>query len=113
MAKGVGLDIGEYEIKVVELDGSYKRPRLTKVSIDGAEATADPDDEASRAADALHVLKDAGIARENVCMGFPCREVVQRIITVPMLPCTCAGAGESGPWSFMFKLRVSLFLSAS
>ena len=38
MAKGVGLDIGEYEIKVVELDGSYKRPRLTKVSIDGAEA---------------------------------------------------------------------------
>lgn len=85
MAKGVGLDIGEYEIKVVELDGSYKKPRLTKVSIDAADSAAAGDDEASRAAEALHVLKDAGIARENVCMGFPCREVVQRTITVPFV----------------------------
>ncbi len=34
MAKAVGLDAGEYEIKVVELDGSLKKPKLTKVSID-------------------------------------------------------------------------------
>src|SRR5687768_12639451 len=82
MAKGVGLDIGGYEVKVVELDGSYKKPRLAKVSIDRAETSAG-DDEASRAAETLHVLKDAGIARENVCLAFPCREAVLRTITVP------------------------------
>ncbi|MEZ5964646.1 MAG: pilus assembly protein PilM [Planctomycetota bacterium] len=82
MAKGVGLDIGEYEIKVVELDGSYRKPRLAKVSIDSVDVG---DDEANRASEALHVLKDAGIARENVCLGFPCRESVLRTITVPFV----------------------------
>lgn len=84
MAKGVGLDIGEYEIKVVELDGSYRKPRLAKVSIDSVDAGGG-DDEANRASEALHVLKDAGIARENVCLGFPCRESVLRTITVPFV----------------------------
>lgn len=85
MAKGVGLDIGEYEIKVVELDGSYRKPRLAKVSIDSIDALGERDDEASRASEVLHVLKDAGIARENVCLGFPCREAVLRTITVPFV----------------------------
>ena len=34
MAKGVGLDAGEFEVKVVELDGSYRKPRLVKASVD-------------------------------------------------------------------------------
>jgi type IV pilus assembly protein PilM len=85
MAKGVGLDIGEYEVKVVELDGSYKKPRLTKVNIDGVEAAEPGDDEANKAAGTLHVLKDAGIARENVCLAFPCREAVLRTVTVPFV----------------------------
>jgi len=85
MAKGVGLDIGEYEIKVVELDGSYRKPRLAKVSIDAVDALGAGDDDAGRASEALHVLKDAGIARENVCLAFPCREAVLRAITVPFV----------------------------
>ncbi len=85
MAKGVGLDIGEYEVKVVELDGSYKKPRLAKVNIDGVDTVAEGADEASKASGTLHVLKDAGIARENVCLAFPCREAVLRTVSVPFV----------------------------
>ncbi len=87
MAKGVGLDIGEYEIKVVELDGSLKKPRLTKVNIDLAESAPGPDaavaDVPGRAV--LHVLKDAGLGRDNISVAFPCREAVLRTISVPFV----------------------------
>ncbi|MHC5063824.1 MAG: pilus assembly protein PilM, partial [Planctomycetota bacterium] len=87
MAKGVGLDAGEYEVKVVELDGSIRKPRMTKVSIERVSQSAlSPADEshAEREAESsLHALKDAKIAQENVCLGFPCREAVLRNITVP------------------------------
>ncbi len=85
MAKGVGLDIGEYEVKVVELDGSYKKPRLAKVNIDAVDTVAEGAAEASKASGTLHVLKDAGIARENVCLAFPCREAVLRTVVVPFV----------------------------
>ncbi|MCA8943507.1 MAG: pilus assembly protein PilM [Planctomycetes bacterium] len=87
MAKGVGLDPGEYEIKVVELDGSYKRPRLAKVSVDRVSqvsAAAVDEEHAHREAEsALHALQDAKIARDNVTLGFPCREAVLRSLVVP------------------------------
>ena len=87
MAKGVGLDPGEYEIKVVELDGSYKKPRLAKVSIDRVSQTTAAASDAGHAAReaevALHALKDAKISRDNVILGFPCREAVLRKLTVP------------------------------
>ena len=34
MAKAVGLDAGEFEVKVVELDGSFRRPRLSRVIVE-------------------------------------------------------------------------------
>ncbi len=87
MAKGVGLDAGEYEVKVVELDGSIRKPRMTKVSIERvAQSALSPADEshAEREAESsLHALRDAKIAQENVCLGFPCREAVLRNLTVP------------------------------
>jgi type IV pilus assembly protein PilM len=87
MAKGVGLDAGEFEVKVVELDGSYRKPRLTKISIDRvaqhSHAAADESHAVREAESALHALKDAGVAKENVILGFPCREAVLRMLTVP------------------------------
>ena len=72
MAKGVGLDAGEFEIKVVELDGSYRKPRLTKVSVDRvSQPNSDVGDaaHAEREAEAaLSALKDAKVARDNVAM---------------------------------------------
>lgn len=85
MAKGVGLDIGEYEIKVVELDGSLKKPRLTKVNIDLADHADPTAGAAGRAVDVLHVLKDAGLGRDNISVAFPCREAVLRTLTVPFV----------------------------
>ncbi len=88
MAKGVGLDAGEYEIKVVELDGSYKKPRLAKVSVDRVSQPSslsadDPEHAAREAESALQALKGANIARDNVILGFPCREAVLRTLDVP------------------------------
>lgn len=87
MAKGVGLDAGEFEVKVVELDGSYRKPRLTKISIDRvaqrSHAAGDEAHAVREAASAVHALRDAGVAKENVTLGFPCREAVLRTLTVP------------------------------
>ncbi len=89
MAKGAGLDAGRYEVKVVELDGSYRKPRLTKVSIDAvseeaAAASGEVVAEAEAEA-ALHALKDASVAKDSVNLGFPCREAVLRILDVPFV----------------------------
>lgn len=87
MAKGVGLDAGEYEVKAVELEGSLRKPRMTKVSIEKVDQSVlSPADEVHaecEAESASHVLKDAKIACDNVSLGFPCREAVLRNITVP------------------------------
>ena len=34
MAKAAGIDAGEYEVKVVELEGSYRKPRLARVFVE-------------------------------------------------------------------------------
>lgn len=87
MAKGVGLDAGEFEIKVVELDGSYRKPRLTSYSVDRVSqptsAAADEAHAAREAEAAFHAIRDAKIARDNVVLGFPCREAVLRILEIP------------------------------
>ena len=87
MAKTVGLDAGEYEIKLVELEGSYRRTRLSRIAIERVEqddAGADDALHASREAEsALRALKEANASRENVTLGFPSREAVFRNLTVP------------------------------
>lgn len=87
MAKAVGLDAGEYEVKVVELDGSYRKPRLTKVNVERiaqkSASAADEQHASTEAESARHVLKDAAVSKEGVTLGFPCREAVLRTIRVP------------------------------
>ena len=85
MAKYVGVDLGEYEVKIVELDGSYKRPRLLGVHAARVKRAADGKDliGTALAKTTLRALADAGISKENVCVGFPVREAVLRSITVP------------------------------
>jgi len=87
MAKAVGLDAGEYEVKVVELDGSYRKPRLTKVNVEriAQESTsaADVQHATTEAQSVRHLLKDASVSKEGVNLGFPCREAVLRTIRVP------------------------------
>lgn len=87
MARGVGLDAGAFEVKVVELDGSFRKPRLTKVSIDRvAAATAAMSDDqraAFEAEAALQALKDQKVSRQGLNLGFPGREVVLRNLRIP------------------------------
>ncbi|MGA1526089.1 MAG: hypothetical protein ACO4CZ_19160, partial [Planctomycetota bacterium] len=87
MARGVGLDAGAFEVKVVELDGSFRKPRLTKVSIDrvaAAPAAMSDDQRAAFEADAaLQALKDQKISRQGLNLGFPGREVVLRNLRIP------------------------------
>lgn len=85
MAKYVGIDLGEYEVKIVELDGSYKRPRL--LGVHAARVLRAPDGKdvlgATQAKTTVRAFADAGVSKENVCLGFPVREAVLRSITVP------------------------------
>src|SRR5690606_17238765 len=89
MAKGVGLDAGVFEVKVVELDGSYRRPRLAKVSIDRVPpgTASDGDERRARleAEAALHALKDQNVSRHGVNLGFPSRDAVIRNLTIPFV----------------------------
>jgi len=86
MARAVGLDAGVHEVKVVELDGSYRKPRLTKVSIDrvpgGTSAELAIEGEAEAA---LHALKDQHIKLDTVNLGFPCRDAVLRTLKIPFV----------------------------
>ena len=86
MARAVGLDAGVHEVKVVELDGSYRKPRLAKVSIDrvpgGASAELVAQGEARAA---LHALKDQHIKLDTVNLGYPCRDAVLRTLKIPFV----------------------------
>ena len=87
MAKGVGLDAGEFEVKVVELDGSFKKPRIVHANVDRVSQltmdAGDPDHASAEAAALQHAVKDAGIHKQNVCLGFSSREALFRQLTVP------------------------------
>lgn len=87
MAKGVGLDAGEFSVKVVELDGSFRKPRLTKVAVDRVSqvtsSAGDPLHASTEAAALLHAIKSNKIHKQNVCLGFPSREALFRQLVVP------------------------------
>ncbi|MFO1053474.1 MAG: pilus assembly protein PilM [Planctomycetota bacterium] len=86
MARGVGLDAGAFEVKVVELDGSYRKPRLAKVSIDRVPATPAGDGALRVEAEAaLAAVKDQHIKLDSLMLGFPCREAVLRSLKIPFV----------------------------
>jgi type IV pilus assembly protein PilM len=88
MAKGVGLDVGEFSVKAVEIDGSFRKPRLTKVVVDLVSHSAPSADDPIQGAAAgvetlLGVMKSNKIPKQNVCLGIPSRSVLFRQLVVP------------------------------
>ena len=79
--KSIGIDPGDHAVKVVELDGSYKKTRLTQLHV----LVAGAGDGAARAAVAATAAReavDAGM-RGELTLGHPCREAVLRTIELP------------------------------
>ncbi|MCC6669643.1 MAG: pilus assembly protein PilM [Planctomycetes bacterium] len=92
MVRAVGIDAGEFEVKVVELDGSYRRPRLVKVSFEVVAQHRAPDakggptgapDAVTMATAVRAALDQAKAARENLNLGFQAREAVLRTLPIP------------------------------
>ena len=86
MAKAVGIDSGAYELKIVELDGSFRRPKLSKVCIERTDVPSVGEDAAAVAATQVReVLKEAGMGRDNLAIAFPSNRTVLREMTVPFV----------------------------
>lgn len=88
MAKAAGIDAGEYEVKVVELDGSYRKPKLSRVFVEPVSSLArgDEQEHAGHVAEAVvGALEGGGMGKDNLSMSFPCREAVLRVLTVPFV----------------------------
>lgn len=79
MVRTVGIDPGDHAVKVVELDGSYRKTRLLRVH---TEFVDDPTRRAEAVADAARAALDEGM-RGEVSLGHPCREAVLRVIELP------------------------------
>lgn len=79
MVKSVGIDPGEFEAKLVELDGSYRKARLSFLALKPVAWDAEGDAHAA----SLEAVKDASFPHQNMTLGFPCRETVLRTLSVP------------------------------
>ncbi len=82
MVKSIGIDPGDHSVKVVELEGNYKKTRLVRVHTALLGCAAD----AAARAEAVAVATEAGRAdgmRGDVRLGHPCREAVLRVIELP------------------------------
>jgi type IV pilus assembly protein PilM len=79
MPRTIGVDSGDALVKVVELDGSYKKPRLLAVH---TEPTVAGLPKAGVVATATRAALDGGMKGE-VRLGHPCREAVLRTLDLP------------------------------
>ncbi len=82
MVRSIGIDPGDHTVKVVELDGSYRKTRLLRVH---AVPLPFVQDVAARAA-AVGAAAEEAIGqgmRGDVTVGHPCREAVLRSIELP------------------------------
>ena len=81
MVRSIGIDQGDREVSIVELDGSYRKTRLLKVSsevIGMGDASSRP----SMIAEAVRGALDSGM-KGPMTVGHPCREAVLRTIELP------------------------------
>ena len=88
MAKATGIYIAGDEVRVVELDGTLKRPRLAGATFQGIDSLAEPGSAGygREVADSLkQLIKDESISTESMALGFPCREAVLRNLRVPFV----------------------------
>jgi type IV pilus assembly protein PilM len=79
MVRTVGIDPGDNAVKVVELDGSYRKTKLLRVH---AELVDEPAQRAQAVANAARAAVDEGM-RGEVALAHPCREAVLRVIELP------------------------------
>jgi len=79
MPKTVGVDPGDALVKVVELDGSYRKLRLLQVHTAPVDAGLP---KTAVVAAAVRDAVDAGM-KGDVFLGYPCREAVLRTIELP------------------------------
>ncbi|MCU0862161.1 MAG: pilus assembly protein PilM [Planctomycetes bacterium] len=80
--KSIGIDPGDQAVKVVELDGSYKKTRLVAFHSAPAGAPVDGGTRAEVVAAAVREALDGGMRGEVTC-GHACREAVLRTIELP------------------------------
>src|SRR5262245_30906306 len=84
MVRSVGIDAGEYAVKTVEVDGSYRKTRLLGYRIEKVTgAVMETDARAAAAATAVaEALRAAKMCGDKV-LGDPRREAVLRTLEVP------------------------------
>lgn len=81
--RSIGIDPGDQAVKVVEVDGSYKKTRLLRVHVAPAGSpSADGGTRADVVAAAAREAIDGGM-RGDVAVGHPCREAVLRTLELP------------------------------
>ena len=80
--RSIGIDPGDHSIKVVELEGSYKKTRLSRVQVARSSVSTDPMVRAEAVAEAARAGKDDGMNGE-ITLGHPCREAVLRTLDLP------------------------------
>ncbi|MBL8727437.1 MAG: pilus assembly protein PilM [Planctomycetes bacterium] len=82
MVKSIGIDPGDHSVKVVELEGSYRKTRLVRVHTASLAAAPDAVARAEAVAAAAEAAREEGM-RGDVRLGHPCREAVLRVIELP------------------------------
>lgn len=87
MPKAAAIDVGSHNLRVVELEGTAKKAKLTHYGIEWVPPAAKEDDP-EVAADAVSaavasVLKDEGVPKTNLTMSVPVRDSVMRKLHVP------------------------------
>jgi Tfp pilus assembly PilM family ATPase len=82
MVRSIGIDPGDHTVKVVELEGSYRKTRLVRVHTVPLAGVADAAARAEAVAAAAAAARGDGM-RGEVRLGHPCREAVLRVIELP------------------------------
>src|SRR5580765_5645365 len=83
MAKSIGIDAGDHSVKVVEIDGSYRKTRLLRCRVEPVPAAPDGPERAAATALAITTAMKAGKIGGDSVLGHPSREAVLRTIDVP------------------------------
>lgn len=83
MAKVTGIDLGEHAVRVVGLDGSYRKTRLTGHQVVALAAGADGAERGAAIAQAVRTAIDEGGLDGDLRLGYPSREAVLRHLEVP------------------------------
>ena len=83
MAKSIGIDVGDFSIKVVELEGSYRKTRLLRYGIHRVADAPKSEDHKPIIVKAITAALAEGKFQGDMVLGYPSREAVLRTIDVP------------------------------